>query len=414
MRRRLAPLAVASALTLLGASSRGPHPGPSVGLEFDVSDKAVVCKVLGEQRTLVAWLGAGMVWAEPETPWIAPLAPSEHARLLDAIATLFRERNRIAIEGVNTAPRVTAIEVPPIDSTGYGVPALAFELHWDCASRPRTVDIQWGSWEELTWYDQVRLPLMFRELGDVTIGTVTPLEPTFVWHASLRPPPAYARPDELRIELDGVLVPMVSLGTVLIALGLAPFLRKAPRVAIPLILGAALTAFFARDLAIVRVSSPFGTTRPADDAAASAIVDGLVNNLYAAFDGRREEEIYEALAVSVVPELLAELYGQIYESLILRNQGGAVCRVETIDVVERTVALDAEIEPWDLLAEERADQPRFCATWTWTARGFVSHWGHAHRRENRYQARLWICRDAGAWRIGSFEVLDHQRVDSDG
>ena len=51
-------------------------------------------------------------------------------------------------------------------------------------------------------------------------------------------------------------------------------------------------------------------------------------NIYGAFDAASEDEIYDLLATSVDTALLDELYGEIYESLILRSEGGAVCRIE--------------------------------------------------------------------------------------
>lgn len=408
---------VAALAVLLGAPRDVPipalHPGPSVGIEFEVADRSVVAKLMGEQRTFGAWLGfpAGV------EEWTAPLAKAEETRLLAAIDALFRDRNRIAIEGVTAMPRIAKLEVPPLDSTGYGVPALAFELHWDCSERPRRIEVVWGSFEELTWFDQVRMPLMFRELGDVTIGTVTPDEQSFLWHASLRPPKVVEQPVEQRVATADWPVPLGACGVLVLALALWPLARRAQpsrALRVALVASALGTAYLVRDLGVWSMPSPFATTRPRDEAAAAAIVDGLLRNLYAAFEGRREEEIYDALAVSVVPELRAELYGRIYESLILRSQGGAVCQIERVEIDDRRVELAAELEPWDLLDEARADTPRFLATWRWRAKGLVTHWGHAHRRENAYEARLWICLDAGAWRIGAFEVLDHSRVDSDG
>ena len=90
--------------------------------------------------------------------------------------------------------------------------------------------------------------------------------------------------------------------------------------------------------------------------------------MYDAFSARSESEVYDILAVTVDAEILDELYAEVYESLILRDEGGAVSKVEGIDVLERDVALDAD------------GAPAFDVDWSWRVHGLVSHWGHLHRR----------------------------------
>src|SRR5690606_15942160 len=105
----------------------------------------------------------------------------------------------------------------------------------------------------------------------------------------------------------------------------------------------------------------------------------LHRNVYEAFEGRTEQEIYDLLAVSVAPWLLDELYGEIYESLLMRREGGAVCEIEKLDVRQREARLDEGIEPWDRVDERFEDAPAFTVLWEWDVHGVVSHWGHVHR-----------------------------------
>ena len=393
----------------------GPaHPGPAVGIEVRIGEGEVIVHVEGEQATLAHWLQK----ADPDVTWEDPIAPSELTRVREAIRSLFRDRNEFVVEGAAAEFEVTSVTVPALDSNGYGVPALNFELRYRCDVPPRTVRIHWKTWEHLKWFDQVKLPLMFREFGEVSLGFVTPEEPGYTWHPGAIAPRVVTPPTELVGDLGRIGLPLVSIAVILMYLAALPLLirrRVGGRLITALGVSALATGLFARDLGRVEIASPFAVDAlPPDATAAAEVVDDLLNNLYRAFDARREEDIYSALTVSVVPELVDELYGQIYESLILRNQGGAVCQIEKVTIEARKVDLAATVDPWELLAKPRAAGTRFLGEWTWSVVGTVSHWGHEHQRTNRYDARIWVCLDRGSWRIGSFEVLDLQRTDSDG
>ena len=72
-------------------------------------------------------------------------------------------------------------------------------------------------------------------------------------------------------------------------------------------------------------------------AAAETIFTPLPRDIYRAFDYVEEGEIYDALARSVQGDLLDELYQQVYRSLIMHEEGGAVSRVQAVRSVATTV-----------------------------------------------------------------------------
>ena len=47
---------------------------------------------------------------------------------------------------------------------------------------------------------------------------------------------------------------------------------------------------------------------------------------------------------------------------------------------------------------------------TWTVGGRVTHFGHRHFRQNRYDARIGVVPETGTWKIQSIEVLEQERV----
>ena len=105
------------------------------------------------------------------------------------------------------------------------------------------------------------------------------------------------------------------------------------------------------------------------------VFGALHANIYRAFDYRDESDVYDALARSVSGELLRSLYDQIYASLVLQEEGGAVCKITSVDVQEAEV-----------LAREAATQAqqRFDVQATWQVNGSVFHFGHSHHRTNEY------------------------------
>ena len=132
---------------------------------------------------------------------------------------------------------------------------------------------------------------------------------------------------------------------------------------------------------------------------AGFIFESLHRNIYRAFDYTTEDDIYETLARSVRGELLDEVYGEVYESLILRDQGGAVCKIQG------TRILTSEVE-----LPEEDDATSFHVTCSWQVRGKVGHWGHTHVRVNEYRARYTVSGDGERWKISAVETLDQRRL----
>jgi hypothetical protein len=111
---------------------------------------------------------------------------------------------------------------------------------------------------------------------------------------------------------------------------------------------------------------------------------------------RDEAVIFDRLAVSVTGETLTEVYLEQRQALEMEERGGAQARVEAVEVLEAR-----EIE---------SRGPGFAVRSIWTVGGMVTHFGHRHFRQNRYDARVEIVPVAGTWKIQTIEVLDQERV----
>jgi hypothetical protein len=68
------------------------------------------------------------------------------------------------------------------------------------------------------------------------------------------------------------------------------------------------------------------------------------------------------------------------------------------------------VEVIDVDAVEPDSSGGFSAEAVWTVGGMVTHFGHRHFRQNRYDARVALVPDQGIWKIRSIEVLNEERL----
>ena len=126
------------------------------------------------------------------------------------------------------------------------------------------------------------------------------------------------------------------------------------------------------------------------------LVGSLLHNVYRAFDYRGEETVYDVLARSVSGELLADVYLETRQGLVLANQGGAQVKVKDIEMLETKVL------------ESATD--RFTVEARWNVFGSVGHWGHVHQRTNAYHANITVADVDGAWKLTGLEILQEERL----
>lgn len=147
----------------------------------------------------------------------------------------------------------------------------------------------------------------------------------------------------------------------------------------------------------VSVANPLPGAAAPDAEQAKDMLGKLLSNVYVAFDFREEGAIYDTLSRSVSGDLLTDIYLETMKSLELRNQGGARVKVKLVEVTGA--------EPILLKGEKG-----FSAVCTWNVTGSVGHWGHIHKRTNRYEARITIKPVEGQWKIVGLELLQEERV----
>lgn len=365
------------------------HPGSPLYAQFVIEREQVELQFFGEQKSVNAWFGIEGLHVPPVDPELTRAAE-------EAAPSLLAERVRIDIDGQRVAAELLelAFEGPsPVNPE----PQLRLRARYPADSPPSRIAVEWDLFAPDTggW----RFPVLFRREGDDPLFTeFTTAEPAYEWVSSgLSAPRGTA--EALPAVAPGEREPGDSWRLALAWLGACGLLGAAVRS--PRVRRSALTVG-AIGAALVWISgrtSPGAVVMPSEDVALAMFSD-LHGRIYDAFKAESEDMIYELLASAVADTAIDELYGDVYESLVLRNEGGAFCRVETVEPLASTVRF---------LPGE--DDPLFEVDHMWRVGGSVSHWGHEHQRTNAYHAVYTVGHDGAAWRIADWEVLEHRRAD---
>ena len=243
-------------------------------------------------------------------------------------------------------------------------------------------------------------------MGRRSFLTFTPEEPEHVWHSDLK-----ARRADLMAVVPNATEKTISLPTVPIVATVLLILflvaARSGKMSRGLVAGATLMVLLigivGRDVGRVEIKQFWrdGVELPAEPQA-KEIFTVLHRNVYRAFDYDTEDAIYDALAQSVSGELLDETYNDVYQSLVLQDQGGAICKIENVEMLEsKMMASDPDVENAGV---------EFRVSCRWVVKGLVEHWGHAHRRVNRYGAVYTLRPFGDSWRIYDVEINEQERI----
>ncbi len=410
-----------ASLAVTAGERAHPQDGPHADVRISILDESVRFNVLMNLVFVDEIVDA----AREQDGWVHEV---EQDGLHEALFDHYREVNLVTVDGVEVTPVDSGFEVtepdmsllPLFPITGTrGLVGVRLVLEYPVKTPPRKVSMVWGSYppNPLAAIDEEPPPLEITARLDVggrdTIITFRAEEPEYTWHGTTALVERFLPVPERGQAPAPPELPLLSLGLALLAAasiaapGLrraAPARRRARLLAAPLLLlGAALTLGTARVPVPASLWAGGGAGLPGEEEAL-AVFAPLHANIYRAFDYTEESDVYDALARSVDGDLLEELYDEIYQSLILQEEGGAVCRVQEVDLLE------SEVESIGLLPPD--DVPGFAVVARWQVMGSVYHWGHAHSRTNEYRARYAVELAEPGWRIAGSRVLEQSRVDS--
>ena len=147
----------------------------------------------------------------------------------------------------------------------------------------------------------------------------------------------------------------------------------------------------------IPVNLPFVSQWKPSAERTAVILDGLLTNVYRAFDVRNEDRVYDRLAMSVTGEQLSRIYLQNRQSLELENRGGARANVAEVNILA-------------VNAVKSSTEGGFVADAIWTVSGSVSHFGHTHYRRNKNHALVTFVMDDDSWKIKGIEIIEEKRL----
>ena len=412
---------------LAGPAAAAAHPGQHLDLRITISDEEITYNIiLSTDLSNVVYLNDFAdfnVLREQERYEFVD--PERARRTREAFAEYFKAKNAVTIDGVRVTPLLGELEFVPNpalagDEDPYSFPPDArVVLVYPCKGRPRQVSLVWEVYPQdasLAAFGENPTLDVMAELDaydENWIIVFSASEPEVVWHAPGKPVRQRVEPLVAESEPKRVAVPLLSVGVVVLwivgalVLGFSRRWQAVRRPALALAVVAIAVVLLGRGVLVVHVVAPWSpAVRLPGEPEAIELFTSLHRNVYRAFDYKEEGDIYDVLAQSVDGELLDQVYNEVYQSLILRDQGGAVARVQSVDI------LDAEVESVGVVSD--SDAAAFRIRSRWQVHGAVYHWGHLHSRTNEYRARHTVAQREGHWKITGVEVLAQQRVVKEG
>jgi hypothetical protein len=329
---------------------------------------------------------------------------ADQAALSDRLATFVLDGAAVRADGEDLPGVARRVDFMTVDATGAlprTTPApenvaeaiVGVVVAYPVEGMPRDVSLTWEPFPAAI----ATLPATMIDPESVAAVTLSAAEPRLVWeHALVEDPvPSVAA---VAVEPVRLTVPLLSLllmaaAVVVLIVGVR---RRRTEAAIAVTRVVLALALVVGPVAKTAMALPAAASGTPSERQARRILAGLLPNIYRAMEFRDEPLIYDRLAVSVTGETLTDIYLEQRRTLEMEERGGAQARVETVEILDAT-----EIESRD---------PGFSVRSTWTVGGMVTHFGHRHFRQNRYDARIAVVPVDGTWKIRSVEILEQDRL----
>lgn len=315
-------------------------------------------------------------------------------------------RTPISIDGTSVQPDfdrsafmrigMRGLEIlPPGEAVNVDADILGLIWSVPTDGLPKQAQLEW------TWFDEAAPEVAGYAIDAAGpfLSPLSPDDPVLVWTNHFKKPPY---PEIAAVTLDTPSgVPQIAYvlgGIAALAGGLVLFgvIARSANAKAMILTGAAVAVLSAGGAAFALKRQ--ATRLPAlDMEQMTNLTTDLLNNVYRAFDFRLEDQVYDRLALTLDGEILEQVYLDQRKSLRIERAGGADARVEKLEVT----AVDPSTAAPSGALGLRAD---------WIIRGSVGHWGHVHRRANRYEANLTVKPVGGTWKILDFDVLSQERL----
>jgi hypothetical protein len=299
-----------------------------------------------------------------------------------------RRADFMTVDSTGALPR--AMPVPePVSEAVVGV-----VIAYPTSGMAREASLSWEPFPSTP--DTV--PATVIDPESVTVRVLSAAEPLLRWTNKLAEDPIPAV-EAVAVEPLRLPMPLLSLPllvTAIILVLLAGLRRRRAAVSVAGARMALALALLVAPVAQPTFALPGSPVGRPSERQARRILGGLLPNVYRAMEFREEGLIYDRLAVSVTGDTLTEVYLEQRRTLEMEERGGAQARIEAVEILEAS--------------EIAALAGGFRVRAVWTASGMVTHFGHRHFRQNRYDARIAVVPAEGTWKIRSVEMLDQERL----
>lgn len=333
------------------------------------------------------------------------VAPAQLEQIRRASERFFNQRPRTRINGRERQGGVVEVSFLTVDPKGVfqakpkgsvhraASTLLGISLSFPTETMARKVEVQWDLFSE-------RIPTITAQASDAAGPfpyQLSPASPTLVWENVLRQPPvSRIEPVRQNRHTGGwwllAAAGLAGVSTLVLLAGRRGLLMP-PRAGV--MGGFSLSAVL---LGVALVQIPLQGPGALSEARASQVIEQLLANVYRAMEFRQEERVYDRLALSLSKAILSDVYLQQRRSLSSQQDGGAISRVSQVTVEQiRRLGWPGWGAPL-----------RYAVTWK--ASGTVSHWGHSHQRQNRYQAEIELDAAGQTWKIGDLHLREEARV----
>jgi hypothetical protein len=305
----------------------------------------------------------------------------------------------VSVDGVEVSPKVEDVKTVEFDVHGAVWPYALLTVTYGVKGKVRRIDLTWKRWENSIGISVDPLDSELEAYGELDFPIFTEREPGWTWHAPLTPrgPSAgLAAPERMAARVSVPIVSAAIVGALLVGVPVLLLRRVRGRATVGIAVVVLAAAVALSGVARTEVELPWTAGySPPDEEEARALFAALHRNVYRAFDHTTEDGIYDTLARSVEGDLLDRVYAEVLQSLILREQGGAVCRVRATEILESEVELP-----------EDPGERSFGVVCRWRVTGTVTHYNHRHTRVLEHRARYGLRWRDGGWRIATLDILD--------
>jgi hypothetical protein len=336
------------------------------------------------------------------------------------IESFFNDTCPVSINGINQMPQLEWLKFEEMEEVSHlgqttDLTMAKLKFNYPIKEDVRNIKFGWGLWfpdEPVTVKDPESLEtvshdpnvldmLIFVE-GDAQPLYISKAEPEFIWHAE---PKVFSESPVNTInaakDTRTTQIPLASI--LILFVGLLLFIKAArSNVAVKISVAAAacICSLIFKDSLMIEFNPSDGSRAPElNNEKAKDTFTKLHRGIYRAFESETEDAIYNNLAKSVTHNLVGPLYEDIYQSLIMRDEGGAVSRVNRIEYLDIQTGQDEKHEKHQVSCN-------------WQVHGTVRHWGHNHFRSNEYEADYELAVENGLWKISSSTVNMQKRVRS--